>query len=55
MPWPAGGLMDEWRDFWADYLRCLELDPIQHLVTALAGFSAMGLVWIFWASVRGVL
>ena len=47
--------MDGWKDFWADYWRCLGLDPIQHLITLLTGATAMGLVWVFWAMIGSAL
>jgi hypothetical protein len=41
--------------FFADWARCCELDPAQHLLSAFCGFCVALLAWIFWASVRGYL
>lgn len=51
--------MDDFQDFLDDWIRCLELDPFQHAFTVLCFVASVaagvGLVWVFWALVRGIL
>ena len=44
--------MDEWRNFWADYWRCWELDPVQHSLSFIGGTIAVGAPFVVWAVIK---
>jgi len=51
--------MRDFLEFWQDYTWTVFADPLQHFITGLltlAGAAgAVGLAWVFWAVIRGVL
>ena len=48
--------MDAFREFLADWVRTVELDPVQHGLTAmLAMFIAFLLALFLWAATRGLI